>query len=225
MKKYGIPVQWIQRGVVSMEAENLKEAVSKAEGLDLGTLNLVGQNAPGSTRIVYNGLRQYTPDEQLSDEVTLYTSSNVPNCPFCEKAKAWLEANNIEYNVVDIMIDRDKAEYAYRRTMSLAMPQLEIGNEILIGFIEQDATRVAVEYGLMEAPAPEASTPPEANNNPNLNTGNPATAQAQSDPAPEVDPNVPPRGKPPVQEAPAAEENPKVVKLDKEPVAETTDVK
>ena len=181
MKKYPIPVQWIQRGVVSIEGETLKDAVAKGESLDLGTLNIVGQTAPASTRVAYEGIRQYVKDEQLSDKVTLYTSSNVPNCPFCEKAKAWLEANKIDYDVVDIMIDRDKAEYAYKRTMNLAMPQLEIGNEILVGFIEENASRLAVEYGLIDAPAPGSPATP------------PAPAASPDPPAekgPEIDPEI-----------------------------------
>ena len=156
-KKYAIPLHWVQRGLISVEGDNLQDAVSKAEGLDIGTLNVVGQTAPGSTMVVYNGLRQYTTDEQLSDEVVLYTSSKVPNCPFCEKAKEWFKANNIEYKLVDIMIDRDAAEHAFKRTRSMAMPQVEIGNEILIGFIEADVTRLATEYGLIEPPAPQTN--------------------------------------------------------------------
>ena len=163
-KKYAIPLHWVQRGLISVEGDNLKDAVSKAEGLDIGTLNVVGQTAPGSTMVVYNGLRQYTTDEQLSDEVVLYTSSKVPNCPFCEKAKEWFKANNIKYKLVDIMIDRDAAEHAFKRTRSMAMPQVEIGNEILIGFIEEDATRLATEYGLIEAPAPRTNAPDAPSN-------------------------------------------------------------
>tara|TARA_B100001250_G_C19802170_1_gene791612 strand:+ start:1716 stop:2318 length:603 start_codon:yes stop_codon:yes gene_type:complete len=159
MKKYAIPLQWVQRGLIAIEGDDLKDAVDKAEALDFGTLNVVGQTAPESTMVVYNGLRQYTADEQLSDEVVLYTSSKVPNCPFCEKAKEWFKANNIEYKLVDIMLDRDAAEHAFKRTRSMAMPQVEIGNEILIGFIEADVTRVAQAYGLIEAPTPPAPTP------------------------------------------------------------------
>ena len=159
MKKYNIPVNWVQKGLVTIEGSDLKDAVKKAESLDLSTMNVVGQAAPDSTRVAYNGISQYTPDEKLFEGVTLYTSSKVPNCPFCDKATKYFEENNIEFKTVDIMVDRDQAEYMFFVTKSLAMPQVQVGNEILVGFIEEQVEAALVHYGVKQPKKIEGSAP------------------------------------------------------------------
>ena len=66
MKKYNIPVSWIQQGLLTTTAENLKDAVSQVEKLDLAPLNLVGQTAPNSTRVAYSIIHSYVINFALS---------------------------------------------------------------------------------------------------------------------------------------------------------------
>ena len=187
MKKYNIPVSWIQQGLVTMEGKDLKDAADKVDCLDVAPLNLVGQTAPGSTRIAYSILKNYVPDEHLSDEVKLYTSSKIPDCPFCDRARQWFKDNNIKFKEVDIMLDEGAKDRMFKRTNVMNMPQVEIGNEIQVGFTEPEVKSLCIKYGLIEAPTPPA--PPIPANGP---------------PSPAV---------PPVKETVTEAKDPKVVKL------------
>ena len=40
--------------------------------------------------------------------ITLYSK---PNCPFCDRAKIWLEKNDLAYSVIDVMEDADALEF------------------------------------------------------------------------------------------------------------------
>tara|TARA_Y100000593_G_C4199728_1_gene281247 strand:- start:121 stop:705 length:585 start_codon:yes stop_codon:yes gene_type:complete len=177
MKKYNIPVNWIQKGVVAINAETLTDAVSIASAIDLSTANIVGQTAPDTTRVAYNGISTYVQGERLYDEIVMYTSSKVPSCPFCEKAKQWFKKHNIEYKTVDIMLDRDKGEEMLAITGSMAMPQIQVGNEILVGFIEEQAEQAFRHYGYITDDA-DAKSPKVVK----MHTEAPPASEAASNP-------------------------------------------
>jgi len=149
MKKYNIPISWIQQGLITVDGETLQDAHDKAKALDVAPLNLVGQTAPNSTRIAYSILKNYVPDEHLTDEVVLYTSSKVPQCPFCDKARKWFDEKNIKFREVDIILDKEGYDHMFDRTQSMNMPQIEIGNEVIVGFTENEITNLCVKYGLI----------------------------------------------------------------------------
>ena len=159
MKKYNIPVSWIQQGLLTTTAENLKDAVSQVEKLDLAPLNLVGQTAPNSTRVAYSIIHSYVPVEKLTDEITLFSSSRIKDCPFCEAARKWLGDNNLTFKEVDVAINQEEGHRIFSRSGNMNMPQLEIGNEIVIGFTEPEVKAVCQKYGFLEGGAPDNAPP------------------------------------------------------------------
>ena len=164
MKKYNIPVSWIQQGLLQVEASDLTDAVDKVESLDLAPMNLVGQTAPNSTRVAYSIINSYVQDEVLSKGITMYTRSDMPQCPFCDKARTWLSANEMEYTEVDVMLDEKHQKKVFDRTGTMNMPQFEIGNEIIVGFTEPEFKMICQKYGIIEpepAPAPVNGPPAE----------------------------------------------------------------
>ena len=170
MKKYNIPVNWIQKGVITINGETLQDAVDKATAIDFSSTNVVGQTAPDTTRVAYNGISTYVLDERLYDEVILFTSSKVPSCPFCEKAEEWLRKHKIAYKVVDVMLDEKAADRVFGITASMAMPQLQVGNEILVGFIEEQAEAAFTHYGYIQPkqPTPKPNGQPNAPSSPKI---------------------------------------------------------
>tara|TARA_B100000131_G_scaffold309573_1_gene340243 strand:- start:21 stop:584 length:564 start_codon:yes stop_codon:yes gene_type:complete len=150
-KQYNIPVSWIQQGLLTVRADNLQEAVTSVENLDLAPMNLVGQTAPNSTRVAYSIIKSYVPDEVLTEEITLFTSSRIPDCPFCEKARAWFKANSLNFKEVDVALDESAARKVFERTNQMSMPMIEVGNEILIGFTEPELKATCQKYGFIEA--------------------------------------------------------------------------
>jgi len=151
MKTYTIPVNWVKQGLVQVNAENLDEALEKIETVEFAALQPQGTSVPGSTKVTYPVLKEYVPDEFIADKVILYISSKVPDCGFCEKAKAYFKKNNIDYTEVDIAEDRESLKYVRVRTGSAAIPQIEIGNEVFIGFNEMSIPHALRKYGFLDA--------------------------------------------------------------------------
>ena len=67
----------------------------------------------------------------MSKKVTVYST---PTCPFCMKAKQFLDDNNIEYENYDVSADQSKAEEMVAKSGQMGVPVLDIEGEIVIGF-------------------------------------------------------------------------------------------
>jgi glutaredoxin-like YruB-family protein len=63
--------------------------------------------------------------------VTLYTT---PTCAYCKMAKRYFKDNNIQYKEVDVAKNEQAAEEMVAKTGHLGVPQIFIGNEVVIGF-------------------------------------------------------------------------------------------
>jgi len=150
MKTYTIPVNWVKQGLIQVNADNLDEALEKVETVEFAALQPQGTSVPGTTKVTYPVLKEYVTDEFISDKVILYTSSKVPDCGFCKKAKEYFKKNNIDYTEVDIAEDRESLKYVRVRTGSAAIPQIEIGNEVFVGFNEMSIPHALREYGFLE---------------------------------------------------------------------------
>jgi glutaredoxin len=146
MKKYDIPLMWAQGGVLTVSAETLNDALETLANIDMSKLVLTGVTLPNSTKVVYQQLAKHVPDEYITDTIKLYISSKMPNCGYCQKAKEYFKKNNIEYETIDIANDSEARKYVRGRTGSLAVPQIEIGNELLRGFNLLEAERVLRKY-------------------------------------------------------------------------------
>ena len=152
-KVYNIPVNWVQSGTVTIKSDTLQGAIDKMDTIELSSLGLIGQTVPSSTRVSYPLLRDLVQDEVLADGITLFTSTKVPDCPFCEKAREFFTKNNLEIKEVSIDLDENEAKRVFARTNNMALPQIEFGNEIFIGFQEPRIHAALVRYGILEAPS------------------------------------------------------------------------
>ncbi|MDB5185632.1 MAG: glutaredoxin-like protein YruB-family [Candidatus Saccharibacteria bacterium] len=74
--------------------------------------------------------------------VKIYTT---PVCGFCHMAKRYFQANGISYTEIDVSEDRDAAQEVVNKTGQLAVPVIEIDDEIVIGF---DQPRLAKLLGV-----------------------------------------------------------------------------
>jgi len=57
-------------------------------------------------------------------------------CPWCVKAKDWLKENHIEFENVDLSLaeNRKRAIALIEKTGSSGVPQIQVGEEIIVGF-------------------------------------------------------------------------------------------
>lgn len=75
-------------------------------------------------------------------KVTVYST---PTCPWCTRAKAYLQSKNIPFADVDVSMDREKAMEMVKKSGQQGVPVIDIDGQIIIGF---DQARIDKLLGL-----------------------------------------------------------------------------
>ena len=66
-------------------------------------------------------------------EVTIYST---PVCQFCQAAKEFFEANDVEYTEVDVAADAEKRQEMIEMTGQMGVPVIRVGDDVVVGFDE-----------------------------------------------------------------------------------------
>jgi len=66
-------------------------------------------------------------------EVKVYST---PTCPWCKKAKQFLEANKVTYQDFNVAQDRAARDEMVKKSSQTAVPVIIIDGEIVVGFNE-----------------------------------------------------------------------------------------
>lgn len=66
-------------------------------------------------------------------QVIIYST---PTCPYCKMAKEFFTQNNIQFTDVDVSSDTAKQQEMIDKSGQLAVPVIDIGGEITVGFNE-----------------------------------------------------------------------------------------
>ena len=74
----------------------------------------------------------------MSHEITIYTSDS---CSWCQAAKEYLHAREMDFEEVDVSADRQRAMEMIEKSGQQGVPVLDIDGEIIIGF---DRSRIDV---------------------------------------------------------------------------------
>ncbi len=67
----------------------------------------------------------------MDKNVKVYSTST---CPWCIRAKQFLKDNNIIFEDKDVSMDHQAAEEMVQKSGQMAVPVLDIGGEIIVGF-------------------------------------------------------------------------------------------
>jgi glutaredoxin-like YruB-family protein len=63
--------------------------------------------------------------------ITIYST---PTCPWCHKAKDYLDSKNVEYEDVDVSENTERAHEMVKKSGQMGVPVLDINGKILVGF-------------------------------------------------------------------------------------------
>jgi glutaredoxin 3 len=63
--------------------------------------------------------------------VTIYSTSS---CPWCKRAKEYLDEKKVEYTEIDVSVDPAGAEKMLQKTQQMGVPVLDIHGKIVVGF-------------------------------------------------------------------------------------------
>lgn len=59
---------------------------------------------------------------------------SVPNCPWCEKVKKYLNSKKVDYEYINIKDDLEAREELIELTNQTSVPVIDIDGNIVIGF-------------------------------------------------------------------------------------------
>jgi glutaredoxin 3 len=75
--------------------------------------------------------RRHSPSPTEASTVVLFTA---PSCPWCERTKQYLAEHQVTYTEVDVSQDEDAAIRMLRKSRQLGVPQVWVGEEVVVGF-------------------------------------------------------------------------------------------
>ncbi|MDD4159803.1 MAG: glutaredoxin domain-containing protein [Synergistaceae bacterium] len=71
-------------------------------------------------------------------------------CPWCVKAKEYLESLNIEYDSVNVAGDKAAAMELVKKTRQMGVPVIQIGEKYIVGFDQIKINEMLKEAGLLK---------------------------------------------------------------------------
>ncbi len=66
--------------------------------------------------------------------LVLYTSSNIPDCPYCDEARTWLNDNKVNFVEVDVANNQKLKDKIYEKTKSKSVPVVNIDGSYFRGW-------------------------------------------------------------------------------------------
>jgi len=72
-----------------------------------------------------------TLKEKVMAEVIVYST---PTCPWCAKAKQFLDNHNVPYRAVDVTADETALEEMQKISGQMGVPVIRAGETVVVGF-------------------------------------------------------------------------------------------
>ena len=70
--------------------------------------------------------------------VKVYSTST---CPYCTMAKEFLKKNNIQFENIDVGINRQASQEMMDKSGQMGVPVLDIDGEVIVGFDKEAITK------------------------------------------------------------------------------------
>jgi glutaredoxin-like YruB-family protein len=67
----------------------------------------------------------------MDKKVIVYST---PTCPYCTRAKQFLQENNIEFENIDVSSNPQAAQEMTEKSGQMGVPVLDIDGQIIVGF-------------------------------------------------------------------------------------------
>jgi glutaredoxin-like YruB-family protein len=64
-------------------------------------------------------------------KIVIYATST---CPYCKKAKAFLDENKLVYEYYDVGLDAEKRKEMLDKSGQMGVPVIDINGKIIVGF-------------------------------------------------------------------------------------------
>jgi glutaredoxin len=81
----------------------------------------------------------------VSASIKLYIKGG---CPWCDMAEEWLQSKGFQYEVVDVMDDRESFDEMIRLSGQRRAPTMKVDGKVLADFGPDELARFVREHGL-----------------------------------------------------------------------------
>ena len=75
----------------------------------------------------------------MKKEVKVFSTET---CPYCSMVKMYLNDKGIKYKNIDVSDDQKMAEEMFAKSHQMGVPQLWIGDEVVVGFDVPNINRI-----------------------------------------------------------------------------------
>lgn len=62
---------------------------------------------------------------------------STPTCPWCHKAKDFLKEHNIEFEDIDVSVNKEAADEMIKKSGQMGVPVIDIDGEMIVGFDQE----------------------------------------------------------------------------------------
>jgi len=79
---------------------------------------------------------------RMAEKIKVYST---PTCPWCERVKEFLKERKVEFEDIDVSMNREAAMEMIEKSGQMGVPVIDINGRIIIGF-----NQAAIEEALSE---------------------------------------------------------------------------
>ncbi len=137
---YGIDVERVKGAHKSFGVETVPTTVALRDGKVVQRFE--GVESAGFYARMFSGARPSvykTAKGAVPRRVIVYSG---PGCPACGTAKAYLRRQGVRFREVDIARDPQAAQRLVRRSGQMAVPQIDIDGQLIVGFDQAKIDRI-----------------------------------------------------------------------------------
>lgn len=77
----------------------------------------------------------------MAKSVKVYST---PSCPYCRKAKEYLDELSVDYENVNVAVDKDAAQKMVELSGQMGVPVIDVDGKVIVGF-DKNALSEALE--------------------------------------------------------------------------------
>ncbi|MBT4540645.1 glutaredoxin family protein [Candidatus Woesearchaeota archaeon] len=67
-------------------------------------------------------------------KVTVY---GTPTCPWCKRAKEYLESKGVKFDEIDVSKDQEAGHIMMQKSGQMGVPQIDINGKMIVGFDQE----------------------------------------------------------------------------------------
>ena len=71
---------------------------------------------------------------------------STPTCPWCHRAKEYLEVKGVKFDYIDVSQDHKAAQEMVKKSGQMGVPQIEINGKMIVGFDQESLDREIIEW-------------------------------------------------------------------------------